>query len=107
GGAAGAGRRRSRRADHGDALHRPGRGTGAPARGAKPQRSPRDRGGTDQFSGGDAMSREHTLWRLLPEAMLALGVVARAIATVLFFREHGYLPQPFVFVQYYIFMAWY
>ena len=53
------------------------------------------------------MSRDHTLWRLLPEAMLALGVVASAIATVLFFREHGYLPQPFVFDTNDTFMDWF
>lgn len=53
------------------------------------------------------MSREHSFWRLLPEVLLALGVTASLVAAVLFFREHGYLPQPFVFDTKDTFMDWF
>ncbi|HEX9807728.1 MAG TPA: hypothetical protein VGA34_12625 [Alteraurantiacibacter sp.] len=53
------------------------------------------------------MTREYPLWRLLHEVLLALGVVASLIATALFFREHGYLPQPFVFDTNDTFMDWF
>ena len=46
-------------------------------------------------------------WRRVPEVILAIGVIASLAATVLFFREHGYLPQPFVFDTNDTFMDWF
>ncbi|MBL8652243.1 MAG: hypothetical protein JNL35_17785 [Sphingopyxis sp.] len=47
------------------------------------------------------------LLRLLPEALLALAVVASAGWTLRFFLEFGYLPQPFVFDTNDSFMDWF
>ena len=46
-------------------------------------------------------------WRRVPEVILAIGVIASLAATVFFFREHGYLPQPFVFDTNDTFMDWF
>lgn len=47
------------------------------------------------------------LLRLLPEALLALAVVASAGWTLRFFLEYGYLPQPFVFDTNDTYMDWF
>lgn len=47
------------------------------------------------------------LLRLLPEALLALAVVASAGWTLRFFLEFGYLPQPFVFDTNDTYMDWF
>jgi len=47
------------------------------------------------------------LLRLLPEALLALAVVASAGWTLRFFVEFGYLPQPFVFDTNDTYMDWF
>lgn len=44
---------------------------------------------------------------LIPEALLALAVVASAAWTLRFFLEFGYLPQPFVFDTNDTFMDWF
>ena len=44
---------------------------------------------------------------LVPEALLALAVVASAGWTLRFFAEYGYLPQPFVFDTNDTFMDWF
>jgi len=47
------------------------------------------------------------LLSLVPEALLALAVVASAAWTLRFFLEFGYLPQPFVFDTNDTFMDWF
>ncbi|MGQ2930255.1 MAG: hypothetical protein ACT6Q3_07275, partial [Sphingopyxis sp.] len=44
---------------------------------------------------------------LVPEALLALAVVASSAWTLRFFLEFGYLPQPFVFDTNDTFMDWF
>ena len=46
-------------------------------------------------------------FRLLPERLLAAAVVASFGATLLFFREAGHLPQPFVFDTNDTYMDWF
>ena len=46
-------------------------------------------------------------FRLLPEMTLAFAVLASALATYLFFRLTGYLPQPFVFDTNDTYMDWF
>lgn len=53
------------------------------------------------------MTRRTRFIRLLPEAMLALAVVASFVWTAMHLRNTGYLPQPFVFDTNDTFMDWF